>query len=303
MNKLATSVAILEHELSEIRLILERKTGLLIQTSTEQLFEIVAEHLDARRSPSAADLLDRLRSFDSECESLTERLVGDETGFFRCPAAFDSLAKVVIPELQARRAGENPHNLRVWSAGCATGEEPYSIAMSVCEAVNCSAGAWKVHIVGSDIRRHALQVAERGLYPQSSLRHVSRELMRTYFAKVGQHLLAKPRLRNLVTFTPTNLVAPTYWKVRLHLLYGCTAAFLHRPAHRVGAKAASLLGTWRLPVSGRWRKDSSDGRELQLSQERGLRLVSKTAGCGSEGREVERDFHFRQTKILWFSIP
>ena len=210
MNKLSTTVAILEHELSEIRLILERKTGVLIQTPTEQLSEIVAEHLDARRCPSATDLLDRLRSSDSECESLTERLVGGETGFFRSPAAFDSLAKVVMPELQSRKAAEHPHNLRVWSAGCATGEEPYSIAMSVCEAVNCSAGAWKVHIVGSDIRRQALQVAERGLYPQRELRHISRELVQTYFAKVGQHLLVKPRLRNLVTFTPMNLAAPTY---------------------------------------------------------------------------------------------
>src|SRR5207244_2570500 len=123
-----------------IRLILERKTGVLIQTPTEQLSEIVAEHLDARRYPSATDLLDRLRSSDSVCESLTERLVGGETGFLRCPAAFDYLAKVVIPELQ----------------------------------------------------------------------HISRELVQTYFAKVGQHLLVKPRLRNLVTFTPMNLAAPTY---------------------------------------------------------------------------------------------
>ncbi|HMG99838.1 MAG TPA: protein-glutamate O-methyltransferase CheR [Terriglobales bacterium] len=210
MNKLSTTVAILEHELSEIRLILERKTGVLLRTPTEQLSEIVAEYLDPRQSASTTDLLERLRSSDSECESLTERLVGGETGFFRCPAAFDSLAKVVIPELQSRKTAEHPHNLRVWSAGCATGEEPYSIAMSVCEAVNCSAGAWKVHIVGSDIRRHAVQVAERGLYPQSALRHVSRELVQGYFAKVGQHLLVKPRLRNLVTFTPMNLAAPTY---------------------------------------------------------------------------------------------
>jgi chemotaxis methyl-accepting protein methylase len=210
MSKLSTTVAILEHELSEIRLILERKTGILLRTPIEQLSEIVAEHLDPRQSASTTHLLDRLRSSDSECESLTERLVGGETGFFRSPPAFDSLAKVVIPELQARKAAEHPHNLRVWSAGCATGEEPYSIAMSVCEAVNCSAGAWKVHIVGSDIRRHALQVAERGLYPQSALRHVSRELVQTYFAKVGQHFLVKPRLRNLVTFTPMNLAAPTY---------------------------------------------------------------------------------------------
>ena len=191
-------------------MILERKTGVLIQTSTDKLSEILVELLDARRSPSATDLLDRLRSSDSECESLAERLVGSETGFFRCPTAFDSLAKVVIPELHSRKAAEHPHNLRVWSAGCATGEEPYSIAMSVCEAVNCSAGAWKVHMVGSDIRRQALQIAERGVYPQSSLRHLSSELVQTYFAKVGQHLLVKPRLRNLVTFTPMNLVAPTY---------------------------------------------------------------------------------------------
>jgi len=210
MNKLSTTVAILEHELSEIRLILERKTGVLLRTPIEQLSEIVAEHLDSRQSASTTHLLDRLRSSDSECEGLTERLVGGETGFFRSPAAFDSLSKVVIPELQARKAAEHPHNLRVWSAGCATGEEPYSIAMSVCEAVNCSAGAWKVHIVGSDIRRQALQVAERGLYPQGALRHVSRELVQTYFAKVGQHFLVKPRLRNLVTFTPMNLAAPTY---------------------------------------------------------------------------------------------
>jgi two-component system, chemotaxis family, CheB/CheR fusion protein len=208
MNR--TTAAILEHELSEIRLILERKTGVLIQTPAEKLSEIVTEHLDARQSASATDLLDQLRSSDSECESLAERLVDSETGFFRCPAAFESLAKVVIPELQARKVAEHPHNLRIWSAGCATGEETYSIAMFVCQAVNCSAGAWKIHIVGSDIRRKALQVAERGLYPQRALRHISPELIQTYFAKVGQHLLLKPRLRNLVTFTPMNLAAPTY---------------------------------------------------------------------------------------------
>jgi two-component system CheB/CheR fusion protein len=210
MNRLSTTAAILEHELSEIRLILERKTGLLIQTPAEKLSEQIAEHLDARQSASVNGLLEKLRSSDSECESLTERLVDSETVFFRYPAAFDSLAKVAIPELQARKAAEHPHNLRIWSAGCATGEEAYSIAMSVCQAVNCSAGAWKIHIVGSDIRRQALQVAERGLYPQRVLRHVPRELVQTYFAKVGQHLLLKPRLRNLVTFTPMNLAAPTY---------------------------------------------------------------------------------------------
>ena len=92
----------------------------------------------------------------------------------------------------------------------ATVAESLALTVSSVKAVNCSAGAWKVHLVGSDIRRHALQVAERGLYPQSALRHVSRELVQGYFAKVGQHFLVKPRLRNLVTFTPMNLAAPNY---------------------------------------------------------------------------------------------
>jgi chemotaxis methyl-accepting protein methylase len=210
MSRLSPIAAILEHELSEIRLILERKTGILIQTPGEKLSEIVAEHLDARQSASVTNLLERLRSSDSECESLTERLVDSKTGFFRCPAAFDSLAQIAIPALQARKAAEHPHNLRVWSAGCATGEETYSIAMSVCQALNCSAGAWKIHIVGSDIRRDALQAAERGLYPRRALRHVSHQLVQTHFARVGQHLLLKPRLRNLVTFTHMNLAAPSY---------------------------------------------------------------------------------------------
>jgi chemotaxis protein methyltransferase CheR len=129
-----------------------------------------------------------------------------ETYFWREMAQIQALVNLVVPEWF--RKGNVP--LRIWSAAGASGEEPYSIAMSVCEAVNCSAGAWKVHIVGSDIRRQALQVAERGLYRENALRHVSRELVQGYFARVGQHLLVKPRLRNLVSFSTMNLASPTY---------------------------------------------------------------------------------------------
>ncbi len=65
--------------------------------------------------------------------------------------------------------------------------------MSVCEAVNCNRGRWNVHIVAGDIRRQALEVAERGLYPQTALEHVPRQLQ-AYFARVGEHFLVKPRV-------------------------------------------------------------------------------------------------------------
>jgi len=82
--------------------------------------------------------------------------------------------------------------------------------MSVCEAVNSSNGGWNVHIVASDIRREALKSAERGLYPLAAFEQVPDQLVQAYFAKVGDHLLVKPRLRNLVRFSQMNLAKPAF---------------------------------------------------------------------------------------------
>ncbi len=210
MHKLSVSAAILEHELSELRLLLERHAGVLLDTPSAPLAERITEYLESRHLSSAGDLVARLRSCDAECEALLERLLDGETGFFRCPDALEGLAKVVLPEIETRKFRENPRSLRIWSAGCSTGEEAYSIAISVCEAVTCQGGGWNIHIVASDIRREALHTAKRGLYPQQALAHVRRQLIETYFSKLGQHLLVKPRLRKLVTFSPMNLARPAY---------------------------------------------------------------------------------------------
>src|SRR6266705_731449 len=74
MPKRSTSVAVLEHELSELRLLLERQTGVLLNTPTETLFSVVSRFLESRHMGSTNDLLERLRSSDSECECLAERL-------------------------------------------------------------------------------------------------------------------------------------------------------------------------------------------------------------------------------------
>ena len=210
MHKFSTSAAVLEHELSELRLIVERQTGVLLDASSEALAHVVTQYLEAQRLASANDLLELLRSSESACETLVEPLLDGETRFFRHPAAFDSLTKVAMPEILARKSSENPRTLRIWSAGCSTGEEPYSIAISVCETVNCSSGGWNVHIVASDIRRQPLELAERGLYEESALTQVPSRLVQQYFVKVGQHLIVKPRVRNLVRFTPMNLARPVY---------------------------------------------------------------------------------------------
>lgn len=209
MQKLSARVTVLEAELSEIRLLLERQTGVLVDTSSDKLCEAVSGYVEKRRLSSTQELLEVLRSSDDDSDCLAEHLLDGETGFFHYPEAFEFLAKTALPEMQLRKPGENPFNLRIWSAGCSSGEEAYSIAITICEALN-GGGSWNINVVGSDLRREALETAERGLYPQSELEHLPRALVQKYFAKVGEHYLTKPRIRNLVSFAPTNLAKPHY---------------------------------------------------------------------------------------------
>jgi len=210
MSKSSAQLAILDHELSEICLLLERQIGALLDSSDSSLPEILLRYLETRRLDSAKDLIARLQSSETECESLAEGLLDPSTGFFRHAEAFQALTKIALPELERRKAPQGARELRIWSAGCSSGQEAYSIAISVCEAVNGGHSVWKIQIVGSDIRRQALQQAERGLYPEHELREMPRALVQQYFAKVGQHYLVKPRVRHLVAFAPTNLVQPHY---------------------------------------------------------------------------------------------
>ena len=79
-----------------------------------------------------------------------ERLLTQETSFFRYPAVFEALRNRILPEVQERKFWSNPRSLRIWSAGCSTGEEPYSIAITVADALAFSE-AWQVEILATDI--------------------------------------------------------------------------------------------------------------------------------------------------------
>jgi chemotaxis methyl-accepting protein methylase len=207
---MAPAKLVMEHELSELRLILERQGGILLDSPQDVLISKVNQYLARRRLKSVADLLGRLQASDTECENMLAQLVDGDTSFFRHPNAFSAFQSVVLPELHLRKSIDAPQSLRIWSVGCSTGEEAYSIGLSVCESMNGNGMGWSIHILASDIRQDALTFAERGLYPQSELERLPRRLVQNYFAKVGQHCLAKPRLRNLITFTQMNLARPAY---------------------------------------------------------------------------------------------
>lgn len=138
MHKLMVGGTILEHELSELRLLVERQTGVLLDCPNSALAAHIADYLEAQGLDSPTALLDRLRACDQDPATLPQFLVGllnSNTGFFRHPGAMNALGKQIVPQICARKAGEGPATLRIWSAGCGTGEEVYSIAMAICESL------------------------------------------------------------------------------------------------------------------------------------------------------------------------
>ncbi|HEY6903778.1 MAG TPA: protein-glutamate O-methyltransferase CheR, partial [Candidatus Acidoferrales bacterium] len=104
---------------------------------------------------------------------------------------------------------ENPRTLRIWSAGCSTGEEPYSIAITVAEALKF-AEAWEIEILATDISRRALRHAERGVYSKRSLQNISLGQLENHFTDTKHGFQVKPRIRRMISFAQMNLVESVY---------------------------------------------------------------------------------------------
>lgn len=199
-----------EAELDEIRQLIEQRSAILFDSSRERFFSCrVREHIEERELSGGGELLRNIRHSSAEYESLLEGLLTQETSFFRYPAVFEALEKKVLPEIQERKFWENPRTLRIWSAGCSTGEEPYSIAINLCDSLKF-AEAWEIEILATDISRRALRHAERGAYSKRSLQDVSLRQVETYFSPAKQGFQVKPRIRRMISFVQMNLIEPLY---------------------------------------------------------------------------------------------
>ena len=198
------------HELSEIRALIEQRSGIHLDDSRERFLSTrVREHMAEKRMLHGTDLMRLIRGSNVEYDALVERLLTQETSFFRYPAVFTALERKVLPELHMKKFWENPRSLRVWSAGCASGEEPYSIAITLAETLEF-ADAWKIQILATDISKQALEHAERGVYPRRELASMDLKQIENYFVKVGDQYMVRPRIRNMVTFAPVNLANGVY---------------------------------------------------------------------------------------------
>jgi chemotaxis protein methyltransferase CheR len=206
----ATTAKLTELELDEIRTLIEQRSAILFDASRERFFSTrIREHLEEKNHSSGTDLLREVRASSIEYETLLEKLLTQETSFFRYPAVYEALEKKILPEIQERKFWESPRALRIWSAGCSTGEEPYSIAITVSDALKFPE-AWEIEILATDVSRRALRHAERGAYSRRSLGEVSLHQVESYFTPTKHGYLVRPRIRRLISFAQMNMVDSFY---------------------------------------------------------------------------------------------
>lgn len=146
----------------------------------------------------------RLGSDRAELDALYRDLLIGVTSFFRDPEAFDLLVKVWLPDLLGRLEPEE--EFRAWVAGCATGEEAYSIAILVREALDALGKTNPAKIFATDVHQDALRSAALGIYDETRLAPMSDERRRRYFTGNGGVLQIHPSIRSMVVFAPHNVL-------------------------------------------------------------------------------------------------
>jgi chemotaxis protein methyltransferase CheR len=145
-----------------------------------------------------------------EWKRLASHLTVGETYFFRDPALFEALEKQILPSLIAARRAQGMLQLRLWSAGCATGEEPYSLAI-ILDRLLPDRSRWALTILATDINLEALHVAQQGTYRQWSFRNTPDWVRTGYFHhRDGETFEVAPGMRQTVVFAPLNLNDGSY---------------------------------------------------------------------------------------------
>ncbi|MGE0385475.1 MAG: protein-glutamate O-methyltransferase CheR [Gammaproteobacteria bacterium] len=205
-----------------LRRLVREHTGITLNdTKREMVYGRLSRRLRRLNLTSFAQYLALLESGDgSEMRDFINAVTTNLTAFFREPHHFEFLADTVLPELVARRGPAR--RLRIWSAGCSTGEEPYSIAMTLREAAARLTG-WDTRILATDIDTNVLATAAAGVYPLERTASIPESRRRRWF-KLGEGDLqgraaVVDEARDLVRFRHLNLMGEWPFKGRFDVIF------------------------------------------------------------------------------------
>ncbi|MBV8148617.1 MAG: hypothetical protein JO092_05975, partial [Candidatus Eremiobacteraeota bacterium] len=159
----------------------------------------LARLMAGAQTENLADYLRYLRTHEEAYQQLISSFLIKVTGFFRDAALFNYLRETVFPEIIAE-AREKQHELRIWSAGCATGEEAYSLAILLAELLGDALNDVRIRIFATDLDIQAIAFARRGLYPISAFTDIPAEIVGKYFTAFNGAYQVRKHIRNLTVF-------------------------------------------------------------------------------------------------------
>jgi two-component system CheB/CheR fusion protein len=191
-------------EFDELLLMLKETRGFdFIGYKRTTLMRRVRRRMDARGLETIGEYRDYLELEPDEFPRLFDSLLINVTGFFRDPPAWQALRDNVLPELLSAKGPSRP--IRVWSAGCATGEEAYTLAIILTELLGTEAFTNRVKIYATDLDENALQLARAGVYTERQIAGVEDELRQKYLEPIGSKYSFRRDLRRQIIFGHNDL--------------------------------------------------------------------------------------------------
>ena len=199
-----------------------------------RLNKIVRQH----GFPSFMDYYTFLVSDDSgtALRTLVNRISTNHTYFNRESGHFEYLESTVLPALRERLVAEGDRHVRIWSAGCSSGEESYTLAMLLLETFGKEAGEWRLGVLATDISEVVLEKARAGLYSDENVQKLPDHLRRRYFQRGKDGMwTVSPAVRDLVLYRRLNLIRERFpFKRRFHAIFCRNVMIYFDAATRAG---------------------------------------------------------------------
>lgn len=196
----------LEEQVQKILMLIRSRTGNdFTQYKQSSIHRRIERRMAVNRIDQMSQYIRYVQENPAEVEKLLQELLIRVSSFFRDKDAFESISGEVFPELFAAKEPYSP--FRIWVPGCSTGEEAYSLAIILTEAMERLQKEFKVQIFASDLDRDAIQYARAGTYPASIRQDVTEDRLKRFFSKDEETYIVNREIREIAVFAVQNLVS------------------------------------------------------------------------------------------------
>ena len=203
MYTMADTVFLSDADFEGYRSLIYKESGITFTATNRSILESrLKERLREKHIDSVTNYLDMIKKDQGELKGFLDSVTTNLTRLFRNQAQFDALEHFVVKEVMNLKRTSGNNTIKIWSAGCSTGEEPYTIAMLMNEVLPPS---WKYEIVASDLSLKCLMTAKEGFYQESRIVGIPDNHLKKYFDKVEGGFKAKPSIMTPIRFDYHNL--------------------------------------------------------------------------------------------------